>query len=45
MLPVKYELRYWGNHATGEYHYAIDGVEVTKTEYYLAWKENNEHTL
>jgi hypothetical protein len=28
-----YELRSWGNRETGEAHYLVDGVEVTKAEY------------
>jgi len=28
-----YELRSWGNRETGEAHYLVDGVEVTKSEY------------
>ena len=28
-----YELRSYGNRATGEAHYLVDGVEVTKAEY------------
>jgi hypothetical protein len=32
-MPVKYELRSYGNRATGEAHYLVDGIEVTKAEY------------
>jgi hypothetical protein len=28
-----YELRSWGIRETGEAHYLVDGVEVTKSEY------------
>ena len=28
-----YELRSYGNRETGETHYLVDGVEVTKAEY------------
>lgn len=28
-----YELRSYGNRATGEAHYLVDGVEVSKSEY------------
>jgi len=28
-----YELRTFGNRETGEVHYLVDGVEVTKSEY------------
>ena len=28
-----YELRSYGNRLTGEAHYLVDGVEVTKAEY------------
>lgn len=40
MLPVKYELRSYGTKITGPVHYLVDGVEVTKDEYYRCWKEN-----
>jgi predicted thioredoxin/glutaredoxin len=33
------ELRTHGNRETGEIHYLIDGVEVSKEEYYLSWTE------
>ena len=33
------ELRTHGNRETGEIHYLIDGIEVSKEEYYLSWKE------
>ena len=33
------ELRTWGNRATGETHYSIDGVEVEKDQYYQAWRK------
>ena len=33
------ELRTHGNRETGEIHYLINGVEVTKDEYYISWKE------
>jgi hypothetical protein len=42
MLPVKYELRSYGDKINGPMHYFVDGMEVTKEEYYLAWKENNK---
>ena len=32
-MPVKYELRSYGNRETGEAHYLVDGVEVTRSEY------------
>lgn len=36
------ELRTWGNRATGETHYAIDGVEVGKDQYYQAWRADQQ---
>jgi hypothetical protein len=34
MIPnPNYELRSYGNRETGEVHYLVDGVEVTKSEY------------
>jgi len=36
------ELRTWGNRATGETHYAIDGVEVSKDRYYQAWRADQQ---
>jgi hypothetical protein len=39
-MPVKYELRSYGNKIDGPIHYLVDGVEVTKDEYYTCWKEN-----
>jgi len=36
------ELRTWGNRATGETHYAIDGVEVGKDQYYQAWRADQK---
>lgn len=36
------ELRTWGNRATGETHYAIDGVEVSKDRYYQAWRADQK---
>jgi hypothetical protein len=38
-MPVKYELRCYGEFG-GSVHYLVDGVEVTKNEYYTCWKEN-----
>ena len=32
-MPSNYELRSYGNRETGEAHYLVDGVEVTKSEY------------
>ena len=32
-MIINYELRSWGNYETGECHYLVDGVEVTKAEY------------
>ena len=42
MLPVRYELRSYGDKINGPVYYLVDGMEVTKEEYYQAWKENNE---
>jgi hypothetical protein len=36
------ELRTWGNRATGETHYAIDGREVGKDQYYQAWRADQQ---
>ena len=36
------ELRTWGNRATGETHYSIDGVEVEKDQYYQAWRADQK---
>ena len=36
------ELRTWGNRATGETHYAINGVEVGKDQYYQAWRADQK---
>ena len=36
------ELRTWGNRATGETHYSIDGVEVGKDQYYQAWRADQK---
>jgi hypothetical protein len=36
------ELRTWGNRATGETHYAINGVEVSKDRYYQAWRADQK---
>ena len=36
------ELRTWGNRATGETHYAIDGVEVSRDRYYQAWRADQQ---
>lgn len=36
------ELRTWGNRATGETHYAINGVEVGKDQYYQAWRADQQ---
>ena len=30
---MNYELTTWGNLETGEAHYLVDGVEVSKAEY------------
>jgi hypothetical protein len=32
-MPINYELTSYGNRETGEAHYLVDGVEVTKSEY------------
>ena len=42
---MSYELRTWGNRETGEIHYLVDGVEVTKNEYYTCWKENQNESI
>jgi hypothetical protein len=39
-MPVTYELRCWGNKIDGPVYYLVDGVAVTKDEYYRCWKEN-----
>ena len=39
-MLVKYELRCWGNYVTDEYHFSVDGVEVSKEEYYRCLLEN-----
>ena len=36
------ELRTWGNRATGETHYSVDGVEVSKDRYYQAWRADQK---
>ena len=36
------ELRTWGNRDTGETHYAINGVEVSKDRYYQAWRADQQ---
>ena len=36
------ELRTWGNRATGETHYSIDGIEVEKDQYYQAWRADQK---
>lgn len=36
------ELRTWGNRATGETHYAINGVEVDRDRYYQAWRADQK---
>lgn len=41
-MPCNYELRSWGNRETGEAHYLVDGVEVTKTEYDRCLAEYNQ---
>ena len=32
-MSINYELRSYGNRETGEAHYLVDGVEVTRSEY------------
>ena len=32
-MSINYELRSYGNRETGEAHYLVDGVEVSKSEY------------
>ena len=39
-MPVKYELRCWGNKIEGPVYYQVDGMMVSKDEYYQCWKEN-----
>ena len=36
------ELRTWGNRATGETHYSVDGVEVSRDRYYQAWRADQK---
>jgi len=36
------ELRTWGNRATGETHYSINGVEVDRDRYYQAWRADQK---
>jgi len=36
------ELRTWGNRDTGETHYSVDGVEVSKDRYYQAWRADQK---
>lgn len=40
MMPVGYELRCYGNYETDEYHFLVDGVEVSKEEYHRCLLEN-----
>ena len=40
IMKINYELTTWGNRETGEMHYMVDGMEVTKNEYYRCWKES-----
>ena len=42
MLPVRYELRSWGNRVDGPVYYSVDGLMVTKEEYYRCWKEDQQ---
>jgi len=39
-MPVQYELRSWGDLKGGPVYYSVDGLMVTKEEYYRCWKEN-----
>jgi len=32
-MIINYELRSWGNRTTGEAHYLVDGVAVTRAEW------------
>ena len=32
-MSINYELRSYGHRETGEAHYLVDGVEVTRAEY------------
>ena len=32
-ISIYYELRSYGNRVSGEAHYLVDGVEVTRSEY------------
>ena len=36
------ELRTWGNRATGETHYSVDGREVSRDRYYQAWRADQQ---
>ena len=40
VMPVQYELRSWGDLKGGPVYYSVDGLMVTKEEYYRCWKEN-----
>jgi hypothetical protein len=39
---LKYELRSWGER-NGPVYYMVDGMMVSKDEYYRCWKENQNN--